>query len=54
MTSDVSEFFFVGSRLNMAYYVLLFQGLEPPKKVLKGEKKETRDFKPMNLVMNWV
>ena len=39
MTSDVSEFFFVGSRLNMAYYVLLFQGLEPPKKVLKGEIK---------------
>ena len=39
MTSDVSEFFFVGSRLNMACYVLLFQGLEPPKKVLKGENK---------------
>ena len=41
MTSDVSEFFFVGSRLNMAYYVLLFQGLEPPKKVLKGENKSS-------------
>ena len=39
MTSDVSEFFFVGSRLNVAYYVLLFQGLEPPKKVLKSENK---------------
>ena len=39
MTSDVSEFFFVGSRENLANYVLLFQVPEPPKKVLKGENK---------------
>ena len=39
MTSDVSEFFFVGSRGNLANYVLLFQVPEPPKKVLKGENK---------------
>ena len=39
MTSDVSEFFFVGSRGNLANYVLPFQVPEPPKKVLKGENK---------------
>ena len=39
MTSDVSEFFFVGSRGNLANYVLLFKVQEPPKKVLKGENK---------------
>ena len=39
MTSDVSEFFCVGSRGNLANYVLPFQVPEPPKKVLKGENK---------------
>ena len=39
MTSDVSELFFVGSRVNLANYMLLFQVPEPPKKVLKGENK---------------
>ena len=39
MTSDVSEFFFVGSTGNLANDVLPFQVPEPPKKVLKGENK---------------
>jgi len=39
MTSDVSEFFFVGSRGNLANYVLLIQVPEPPKNVLKDENK---------------
>ena len=39
MTSDLSEFFVVGSRGNLANYVLPFQVPQPPKKVLKGENK---------------
>ena len=39
MTSDLSEFLFVGSRGNLANYVLPFQVPQPPKKVLKGENK---------------
>ena len=39
MTSDLSESFFVGSRGNLANYVLPFQIPKPPKKVLKGENK---------------
>ena len=37
--SDLSESFFVGSRGNLANYVLPFQIPKPPKKVLKGENK---------------
>ena len=39
MTSDLSKSFFVGSRGNLANYVLPFQVPKPPKKMLKGEKK---------------
>ena len=39
MTSDVSEFFFVGSRGNLANYVVLFKVHEPRKTVLEGENK---------------
>ena len=39
MMSDLSEFFVVGSRGNLANYLLPFQVQQPPKKVLKGENK---------------
>ena len=39
MMSDVSKSFFVGSRGNLANYVLPFEVTKPLKKVLKGENK---------------
>ena len=39
MRCNLNESFFVGSRGNLANYVLPFQIPKPPKKVLKGENK---------------